>query len=171
MHTLFPSLQASARVWIWVADRKLTASEQAAVDSAVNGFLAGWTSHQRQVRGATSILRDQVLVLAAEIPDGEISGCGIDKSVHLLERVAAAQGFLWTSALDVPVLDGPNEEIVVVSRASLRSGIRYGGVSPDTLIIDRTIVTLGELRSAGVVRRAEDTWAGRYFPADTRAIN
>ena len=163
MNTYFPALDDSARLWIWVAQRPLSESEQVAVTDAVDQFLGGWTSHKRKIRGASAVLLDQVLILAGEIEEGEISGCGIDKSAHLLEEVASRQGFTWSSALDVPIVDDARGRVVMLDRTELKRRIGNGEVSDGTLIIDRTLTSLGDLRSHGLKRPAQDSWAARYF--------
>ena len=163
MNKYFPALADNARLWIWVAERPLSESEQVAVTDAVEQFLGGWTSHNRKIQGASAVLLDQVLILAGEIEEGEISGCGIDKSAHLMEEVASRHGFTWTSALDVPIVDDARGEIVMLDRAELKHGIRNGDLSADISIIDRTVTSLGDLRSYGLTRPARDSWAARYF--------
>lgn len=163
MSPLFPSLGDSAHLWIWVADRPLSESQQESVHAAIGGFLSEWTSHGRRVQGNASIFHDQVLVLAAEIPEAEISGCGIDKSVHLLEGAAQSQNFQWSSPLDVPLLDEEASGVSIVPRGIVRQRAARGEISADVRMVDRTLGSLGELRSGGLVRPARLTWAARYF--------
>lgn len=163
MNKYFPALDDNAMLWTWVAERPLSESEQVAVTDAVEQFLGGWTSHDRKIRGASAVLLNQVLILAGEIEEGEISGCGIDKSAHLMEEVASRHGFTWSSALDVPIVDDARGHIVMLDRAELKRRIRTGDVSDGTMIIDRTVTSLGDLRSHGLKRPARDSWAARYF--------
>lgn len=164
--SLFSDLSGSAQTWTWVADRRLTNDEAREVADALSGFLSGWTSHGSAVRGEAGVLQNQIVLLAAEVPDGDVSGCGIDKSAHVLESVAEAAGFRWSSALVVPLVDDDDGALRLVPRAALRSAIADGSVGPDTIVVDRGTTVLGEIRTRGLLRPARETWLARYFVSD-----
>ena len=162
-NTVFPSLDGGARVWTWIANRRMSEHEKNAVEEALADFRRSWTSHGREVKAESAVYAHQILVLAADIPDGEISGCGIDKSVHALESAARKWGFDWTSALDVPLLD-TDGELVVTSRSAVRHSIADGSIGPEAMVIDRAVTRLAEVRSGALVRPIRDTWLSRYLP-------
>ena len=163
MASLFQELSDSARVWIWISERPMTATQQDRVRRALGEFLETWTTHGRQIRGAAAVLREQVVVLAGEVDEGEISGCGIDRSVHLLEHVGQELGFSWSSPLDVPFIQEHDGPIELLPRTHFAELARNGGLRSDVAIIDRTLEVLAELRDSGLHRPARDTWAARYF--------
>ncbi|MDX1741556.1 MAG: hypothetical protein R3178_09695, partial [Rhodothermales bacterium] len=125
-------------------------------------FLSSWTTHGRTIRGDATVLFDQVLVLAGEVSEGDISGCGIDKSVHLLEGAGRQHGFAWSSGLTVPVLDSASGPLRLLTRADFRLEASEGRVTPDHLLMDRSITRLGDARSGMLYRPVRDTWAARY---------
>ncbi len=169
MKQLLPSLNDDARLWIWVAQRPLATDEQAAITGAVAEFLSTWETHGRPIRGEAVILLDQVVVLGGEVEEGDISGCGIDKSAHLLERAGRAHGFEWCSGVDVPTLVATGGPVRITARNELRHAISQGRISEDDLIVDRSLSRLGDARSAGLCRCVKDTWAARYVSAGSTA--
>ena len=97
---LFPSLSDEARCWIYIAERRLTEAEQTTLLEALQPFFAGWASHGRPVKGTATVLEDRFLVVAGAIAGGEISGCGIDASVHAAQEAAIVEmrdTALWVS--------------------------------------------------------------------------
>src|SRR5690606_30936818 len=75
-------LPDEARIWIYPTDRELTAADQQALIEGLEDFLESWESHRRPVDGAAAILHARFVVIAATLADGDMSGCGIDASVH-----------------------------------------------------------------------------------------
>ena len=167
MDELFPALNDDARIWIWIADRPLCGSEQSAISEALDRFLRDWTTHGRTIRGGATILFDQVLILAGEVTDGEISGCGIDKSAHLLQDAARELGFEWSSSLHVPVLGSESGPVKTWSRTELRREIAEGRLTSEHLVLDRTLTRLGEARASVFLRPLRETWAARYLATDS----
>ena len=159
---LFPDLPSSARFWVYAADARLTPDDQAALQAALDPFLANWQSHGRSVRGRATILDDWFLAVAADLPEGDISGCGIDASVHAVEAAADAIGRSWLSALLVLFRD-ESGQIHSASRPDFRRLVREGTVTADTLVFDLTPGTLGDMRARGIERTAGSSWHGRVF--------
>ena len=162
MPSLFQELPPSARIWIYGADRALTPSEQEHLLDHLRPFLAGWRSHGRSVNGRAAVLEDRFLVVAADLPEGDISGCGIDASVHAVEEAGRAAGRTWLSALTVFFRDDRGA-IQAVSRPEFRRAVRAGAVTAETPVFDLTPGTLGDVRAAGIERPAASSWHGRVF--------
>lgn len=162
MKSLFPSLPDAARVWIYTADRALGPTERATLLDAIGPFLAAWSSHRRPVLGEAAVLEDRFLVVAAHVADGDLSGCGIDKSVHEIEQLGSRFGIAWRGALDV-AWRNEKGEVEVSSRADFRSAIGSGRVGARTPVFDTSITELGAFRSTGFPRPAAESWHGRVF--------
>lgn len=160
--TLFANLSPDARCWFYAADRSLLEDEQTRVLKALDPFFAGWTSHQRPVRGQAAFIADRFLVIGAEIPNANISGCGIDKSVHAVEEVATALGFSWCSPLLVFWRD-ESGEVQHGKRSDFRKLVRSGMVSGETLVFDLSVETLGPLRDGAFEKPAAQSWHGLVF--------
>ena len=95
------TLPPGARTWLYASDRELTDAETENLQSALDLFFAEWSSHGRVVSGCAQVCENRVVAIGAHVSDGDISGCGIDKSVHLLDRIGQAMGITWVSGLTV----------------------------------------------------------------------
>lgn len=164
MESLKPlfSLPDDARVWIYASDRALDEVEQARLVEVLDSFCENWRSHGRRVESAATVLEGRFAVIAGDIPDGDISGCGIDASVHALDQAANEIGLMWLPALAVHYRE-QNGSITSVSRAEFRSMVRSGRVTPRTPVFDVSIETLRALRAGRFEQPAEATWHGRVF--------
>lgn len=162
MKSLFPNLPDGARVWVYTADRTLAPTERVALLEAIGPFLETWSSHRRPVMGDAAVLENRFLVIAAHVADGDLSGCGIDKSVHEIEQLGSRFGIAWRGALDV-AWRNEDGEVEVSSRADFRTAVGSGRVGPRTPVFDTSIAELGGFRSAGFPRPACESWHGRVF--------
>ncbi len=170
MKPLFPSLPDHASLWVWVADRKLDAEASEEVLERLRSFLGAWTSHGRAVRGDAAFIDHTILLIAGDVEAGDISGCGIDKSVHAIESAAADLGFEWVSGLDVVFSRSEDAPIETASRADFRRLAKTGELGAKTVIYERSATTLGRLRSQGIATAASDTWTARYFSGNAEEI-
>lgn len=159
---LFPNLPDAARTWIYVAEPEIPAETWSVLRPAMERFIHDWSSHRRPVIGGASLLHGRFLVLAAFVEGGDLSGCGIDKSVHEIEALGAAHGIGWRSALDVAWRD-PSGTVRTGTRQEFRTLIGSGSIHGATPVFDTSVVELGRLRSAGFERPASLSWHGRAF--------
>ncbi len=158
----FPSLPAHARLWVYGVDPVLTPETEAQVDAQLTRFLAAWQSHGRKVYGEFTIVDHRFIVIAADIPEAEISGCGIDASVHALEQTGNTLGFTLLSGLNVFYRDNSGN-IHGVPRAAFRKLVRSGEVSGDTIVFDTSLVKLDQLREGQFELPAQNAWHATVF--------
>lgn len=160
--TCFPELDPDSKLWIYVADRVLGDEVVRALHAKVASFAEMWSSHGRVVISDFKIVEAQIVLLGAFVEQGEISGCGIDKSLHLLEQFADESGFEWLSHLSV-VFRNEKGSVVTVPRSEFRNLVKSGVVSESTPVFDTSISSLLELRKGHFERSAGTSWHGRVF--------
>ena len=160
--SLFPTLPDSARIWIYLAEPEIQAQTWSVLQPAIDRFIQEWSSHRRPVIGDACLLHGRFLVLGAYIEGGDLSGCGIDNSVHEIESLAAAHGIVWRSALDVAWRDHSGT-VRTGTRPEFRRAIESGSVNGGTKVFETSVVELGRLRSIGLELPASRSWHGRAF--------
>ncbi|HMB91227.1 MAG TPA: hypothetical protein VKP65_10295 [Rhodothermales bacterium] len=160
--TLFSTLPDDARCWIYTADQPLTNAEQETLLNTLTTFFESWTSHSRPVQGDAVIMDDRFLIVAATLAAGDISGCGIDKSVHAVETVAQDMGFTWTSPLQIFFRDADGT-VQHTSRPAFRRLVGEGTVTANTPVFDVSLTTLGPLRNGAFELPAGRSWHARIF--------
>lgn len=155
-------LPDDARVWIYVSNRELNDREENRVKEILNDFCRGWESHGRPVDSASEVLEGRFAVIAGHIKDGDVSGCGIDKSVHALEKAASELAIEWLPGLAVHYRDERGVPRSV-SRQEFRRMVKTGSVSGETPVFDLSVETVGQLRRDQFERRAGESWHARVF--------
>lgn len=158
----FRALPDRARVWIYASDRILSPSEEERLVELLGSFCTNWKSHGRPVDSAVAVLERRFAIIAGDIPDGDISGCGIDASVHVLEKAAEELDVNWLPALYVH-FRAPDGSTVSVPRSEFRGMAGSGDVGPNTPVFDLSVDTLAALRAGRFEQPGGSTWHGRVF--------
>ena len=162
---LLPDLPDTARLWIFTADRPLSARTTDALQARIEAFLTEWASHGRAVSGAAVVLHDRFLAVAAHLQGG-VSGCGIDSMTHAVEGIAQELGFGWADGLQVAYREASGD-VRTVPRPAFRALVRDGAVTAETPVFVTTLDSLGDLRSGGLERPAAEAWHARVFRIPT----
>ena len=164
----FSALPDDARLWVHASAVPLSDATQEALLDRLSAFMDEWTSHQRPVEGATTILNDRFLLVAASAGRNDISGCGIDDLTHAVEDAASALEIEWAPALHVlyRTRDG---SVAAVSRRTFQERGEAGAVTPDTPVFDPSITTLGALRAGTFEQPARESWHAQLLgiPVET----
>lgn len=168
LQSLLPTLPDEARVWIYALDRTLRPDEGDALREALAPHLATWTTHGRPVRGQSALVAGRFLLVAGHLEAGDISGCGIDASVHAVEVSTEAVGVGLASSLLV-FYRTPDGDVAAVTRPGFRTLVQDGHVTAATAVFDLGVATLGAVRAGAFEKPAGDAWHARAFrlPATT----
>jgi len=164
--SLFPDLQPEAKAWAYVSDRRLTVQEKTALEDTIDSFRAQWSSHGRLVLSNYTLLDDQILIISAEVKQGDISGCGIDKSLHLLNDVAQKGHYEWVNSLSI-VFRENDGALRVASRNEFKTLAKAEQVTSNTRVFDFSIGQLRDIRSGHFELPAGASWHQRVFKMPT----
>lgn len=135
-------LPANSRLWIYTADRTLTASEVSEIQMKLGAFAQGWTAHDVQLQAGTSILWNQVVLIAVNEALHGISGCGIDKSVKVMKNLGEAYQINFFNRFLTLVKSG--ESLLTFNKNDLQQAIDKGEVDEDSLVLNSLAQTLGQ---------------------------
>lgn len=158
MYTPFDQLPDSSRVWIYQADRQLTAAESDAISGRLRSFTDKWTTHGMPMRTSFTIANSQFIILAAD--EGSASGCSIDESVRTIQEIGQEHSIdLFSRGL---VTFKIKELSMTIPVKDLQSSLLEGKWNRESLVFDLTIKTVGELKRKWIVP-ARETWLRRYL--------
>jgi len=157
----FEKLPADARLWIFPASRALTETERGRVLAEADTFIDQWMAHGVPLAAARDVRHDQFILVGVDEHAAGVSGCSIDA---LTRRMAHLQSALGVELVENgPVLYRNGEKIERVPRDRFAELASRGDVTPDTLVFDNTIATVGDLRSGRWEVPARDAWHARAF--------
>jgi hypothetical protein len=135
-------LPANSRVWIYTADRTLTESEVSEIQMKLDAFTQSWTAHDVQLQAGTSILWNQVVLIAVNEAFHGISGCGIDKSVKVMKDLGEAYQINFFNRFLALVKSG--ESLLTFNKNDLQQAIDKGEVDEDSLVLNSLVQTFGQ---------------------------
>jgi hypothetical protein len=149
MKVEFNQLPDNARVWIYAAAQPLTQNQQQQIVATANTFTENWTAHQMPLRASFTILNDLFLVFGVDIAHHEVSGCGIDKSVQLVQNWEKELGIDLFNRLQVEYLH--QNQVYTTNKTKLTELLTNGTITPETLFYNKTVLTIGELKNNFVI--------------------
>ena len=161
------SLPDTSRVWLYTANRVLTDAECNDVQTALTTFRGSWAAHGTPLRSDSTILLNQVVVLAVDEEPQIATGCSIDASVAALKSLNSAA----SSLSDIDLMDRSwvvchaQEEGTDWQRAKLHdfwAMRKAGALSDEVLILDSTVATVGELRTS-LIKNLGDSWLAHMW--------
>jgi hypothetical protein len=134
---LFPNLPEHSRVWLYLADRKLDATEAHFLNEKLKLFLDSWAAHNKKLTCDGILLFSQYLILAVNEDVESASGCSIDSSVRFVKSLGQELNVDFFNRLNVLVIE--NQEPVIRSY--------FEAVENKLHFINPMITKLEELRS------------------------
>jgi len=102
---LFPNLPAHSRIWLYLADKKLDATEAQYVNEQMHHFLSNWAAHNKKLTCEGTLLFNQYLILAVNEDIESASGCSIDSSVRFVKSLGAELNVDFFNRIKVMVLE------------------------------------------------------------------
>lgn len=152
----FFALPDSSRIWIHGLKEPLNERLIAALQQSLDRFLSDWSSHGTKVKAACIIEQSRFLITAAHCATG-ISGCSIDKYVHVLKALGEESGLDLLNGNLVFYRDTAGQ-IQAVDHLDFYDLVEGKKVSENTPVFDTLLRTLEDLRQDNFERPFKDSW-------------
>jgi hypothetical protein len=142
MSKLF-SMPAHSRVWIYASDKPLSEVQVAEIKQEAEIFATGWTAHSKQLKAEADILYNTFLIFMLDESYNDVSGCGIDKSVHFVTETGKKYGLDFFNRMKVQLLSGTGE-VRSYSKQQLQELINKGEITGESPAFDNLVQTKTE---------------------------
>lgn len=157
----FADLPEHARLWVFAAERELSADEADRLLGASDAFLTQWAAHGAPLTCARDYRLNRFLLVGVDEQAAGVSGCSIDALTRTLKQLSAELGVALID--NSPVIYRDGEEIQRVSRARFGELAESGVVSLSTPVFDNTVATVGDVRAGRWEKPAGESWHGKAF--------
>ncbi len=148
------------RIWIYQADRLLSAMESHDIVTELEAFAEQWKVHGKPL-SATAELRDNLfIILKVDEEVAAASGCSIDSSVRFLKGIEAKYGIQLFDRMRFAYKD--EQGIAVVNRDRFEKLLADGTINDSTLVFDNTITHEHQMENAWAVP-FHQSWHKRLF--------
>jgi len=156
----FPDLSQEAQIWITSVDGP--AEDLNKILNQIQVYLPKWTSHGRSVLSSAMVHTNRFLIVAGEIPDSNVSGCGIDSLIHEIESIVQSHQSKILSPMLIyyRTLSG---EVEFVTRNQFRDMLSQEVTSQKTQVFNPGIHTLAQLRGGEFERPLSESVYAQMF--------
>jgi hypothetical protein len=158
----FSSLPASARVWVFAADRPLAPDLADLLLAQVDAYLEEWRAHGHLLTVAREWHDDRFLTIAVDQTDAYASGCSIDGLFRTLRGLESRLGAALVGGGRVHFRDETGTIRTVTRDEFSRLG-ESGVVTRRTRVFDPTVATAGEWRER-FETEAANSWHAAVLP-------
>lgn len=125
------------RIWIYQADRLLTADEETTLLKRLGEFTAEWNAHGHQLSASAEIRYHLFIILAIDQTVTMPSGCSIDKSVRLLKELEQELNISLFDRMQIAYRE--RDHINIVPRSTFEKLIEKGEVTKDTIVFNNLV--------------------------------
>ena len=157
----FDQLPPDARLWIFAAERPLSAAESARVLEETDSFINQWMAHGVPLSAGRDLRHSRFVLVGVDERAAGVSGCSIDALVRRMQQLEGVLGLELVN--NAPVLYREGDTIERVSRERFAELAASGTVSPNTRVFDNTLTRVGDLLAGKWEVKAADTWHARAF--------
>ncbi len=161
METIIKNMPATAKVWIYQADRKFTDAELVQIDSLLTNFVNGWNSHRKAIQGAFEIKYNQFIILMADESIASVSGCSIDSSVGVIREIEKHLSINLLDKSKVAFLKD-DDSIELISFMHIKEKVTTGEITGNSKTFNNMLTSFGEYSENWIVE-AKNSWLKRYF--------
>ncbi len=138
----YTSMPQHSRVWIYQANRELTAAEIDMTDRLADAFLDRWTSHGALMNARIDIFYNRFIVVFVDEKTAPASGCGIDKSVNFIKEIEQENNISLLSRLNVAFRK--EEKIYACAITDFSKLLAEGLVDENTIVFNNLVATKEE---------------------------
>ena len=139
----FKNMPNDSRIWIYQSDRDLIELEKSIIDNKMSLFLDSWQAHGKDLECSYSIIHKRFIIIAVNENINPIGGCSIDYSLQLINDISDS---IQVNLLNRLIVNFKiDNKISSASLNDLKSKIKDGTLSSETIIFNTNINTKGEL--------------------------
>jgi hypothetical protein len=157
----FDELPSDSRLWIFAAERPLSADESGRVLAEADTFINQWMAHGVPLMAGRDLRYNQFVLVGVNERAAGVSGCSIDALVRRMQQLEQTLGIELIN--NGPVLYREGHAIERVSRDRFAELAASGTVGPNTRVFDNTLTRVGDLQAGKWEVKASESWHARAF--------
>lgn len=161
MYLPFEQMPEYSRVWIYQAERKFNAQEEALIQEKLTGFCQGWNTHGNRMPTSFEIFDSQIIVLAVDESQLGTSGCSIDSSIRALRELENTLSLNLTDQGKISLKNSAGE-LKVIPALGVKSRINSGEITEELEVINPIIQTKADIKN--LWQPIRKSWLNKYFP-------
>ena len=138
------NLAPNSRVWIYQANKFLSAEEQEKISTEMKLFVQGWASHGNELYGDCTVESDLFLMVGADEFKSPTSGCSLDALTRKVKALGDELSIDFFNRLNIAYEDA-STKIHLVSLEEFKNLMRSDDITEQTIVYNNLIETVAEL--------------------------
>lgn len=126
-----------SKVWIFMAPESFSNVEAERIKTEIHIFCQNWTSHNRELSSAGTILHNRFIILSVDESKTAASGCSIDKSIAFVKYLEQQYGQPLLLRTNIAFRSGT--DISVLPLSELKQAYKAGILKDDTIVFDNLV--------------------------------
>jgi hypothetical protein len=159
----FENIAASSRIWIYQADKKLSADQSRSINEFLSAYCAKWVAHGAPLKASFALKFDHFIIMAADEGFNSTSGCSIDDSVRAIKEIERMNDVNFLNRNVVAFLK--ETEVQLIELPKLKENYLAGMWNEGTLTFNNLVDVKAKLDNEWIVP-AGKTWLKRYIPSE-----
>ena len=151
------------RVWIYQSNRFLQPDEVCRAEEILQEFVVQWTAHGNQLAGSFEIRYCLFIFLMVDEAQAMVTGCSVDKSVHLLKKIEQELGITLFDRLQIAYRKSKGEDIQVVSQDQFRSLLADARLDTDQVIVFNNMIDRADELSSRWEVPLKESWHAKVY--------
>lgn len=160
----FEQLPDHARLWIYQANRMLTATEVSSIEESLKALCSNWQAHGNDLHTSYQVVHQQFILLAVDEAMAGASGCSIDSSVRILKGIQNQTGLDFFDRTQVAFFE--NGTVTTFALSALKDAFVTGRLMGTSITFNNTITTKAQLSHQWKIT-VEKSWLAKYLPKTT----
>lgn len=150
------------RIWIYQSNRFLQVEELDRIEHILREFVVQWTAHGNQLAGSFAVRYNLFLMLMVDEEKAMVTGCSIDKSVHLLKKIEQELGISLFDRLQIAYREPSEGVITLTSRDDFARLLKDGEINENTVVFNNMLTSSDEVESKWEVP-LKASWHAKVF--------
>ncbi|PIR14150.1 MAG: ABC transporter ATPase [Flavobacteriales bacterium CG_4_9_14_0_2_um_filter_35_242] len=159
MRIPFNSLPPQSKIWIYQSDKAFTEAQILEIANLIEPFIEQWQRHGANLNASYIIKYNRFIIIAVDEHD-EVSGCSVDASVHLIQKIEQKFGVNLTDKLKVAYKEG--DTIALSTLADFKKQIALSNITPETIVFNNIVNTVATLKTDWEIP-IKQSWLKKYF--------
>lgn len=136
-------LAPHSRVWIFQADRFLTANDKNVIEQTMGQFIPQWASHGNELYGGFDLKDELFLVIGVDEAKSPASGCSIDSLTRVVKDLGAQLNIDFFNRLAIAYVRDANK-IDLVSMSAFKQLYAQNLVNENTVVFNNLVANKEE---------------------------
>ncbi len=158
---VFDNMPPSARIWLWQAERPMSAEQITQIKRELNQFLPHWNAHNIALKAKGDVVLQRFVVVALdEAGSHAASGCSMDTLTQAIQGISDRVGIdlLGRTHFYCVVQD----DIRSIHMNELSKAKANGIIDENTLVFNALVKNKGELYDQWLIP-IKDSWHRRFL--------